>query len=249
MKRSVKVNEKIYEEGYFEGSFHGAVGKFSKSDLQRSINWFTGWINFVNGYVDLENGKGRSALEIGCSIGGAANVLAKNGFEVTATDISKYALKHAQKLSPKIAFAQIDVEKPIQKQLETQKIRRKSKSNGYDIVCAFEVFEHLQNTNEALKNIYNALAPNGVFICSTPYPYKYAMLEPTHIHVRYPFEWLAEFRNVGFPYIQYQQVSFVPLLYKLHAMFSAAMPVAVNTRFINSTVFLIAHKSTETIKK
>lgn len=38
----------------------------------------------------------------------------------------------------------------------------------YDVVCMFMVIEHLNNPDETLKKIYDALKPGGIFICETP---------------------------------------------------------------------------------
>ncbi len=98
------INKNKFEENYFEGWFKGAVGNFTRNDLEISRNWFWGWLKKLNQYVPIEKGKGKKVLEIGCSIGGVATLLHDRGFEVYASDISKYAVDRAKKLSPANSF-------------------------------------------------------------------------------------------------------------------------------------------------
>jgi 2-polyprenyl-3-methyl-5-hydroxy-6-metoxy-1,4-benzoquinol methylase len=88
----MKVQKSKFEEDYFEGYYKSNVGDFETKDLERAMNWFKGWFKVLQKDVDLKKGDGRRAMEIGCSIGGASFVLHDRGFEVVATDISKYAV-------------------------------------------------------------------------------------------------------------------------------------------------------------
>lgn len=220
----------LYGKDYFTGSFHGAVGTFSKKDLKRSINWFTGWINFLDKYVSLKNGDHKSALEIGCSIGGAANILAKNGFAVTATDISEYAIKRAKKLSPQITFFINDIEKSLPDKKQ------------YNVVLGFEVIEHLHDPELGIRNMYKALKKGGYVICSTQYPYPFAFEEPTHISVKHPKDWKKIFSKAGFKNVKTMRATYIPFLYRYHSFFSKGFAVAVGKKWINSTVYIIGQK-------
>lgn len=226
-----KAKNAAYGESYFTGSFHGAVGNFTKADLRRSRNWFSGWITYLAKYADIKNAKGKKALEIGCSIGGAANVLHDIGYDVLATDISDYALKRAKKLSPHITFLPYDVSKPFQQKKQ------------FDLIYAFEVIEHLQNPLLSLRNLYAVLKPGGTIICSTQYPYPFAFDEPTHISIKHPDEWKNIFTKAGFHDIAIKRGTFIPYLYRYHKIFSHGIPLAVGVKWINSTVFIIAKKS------
>src|SRR3989338_3682150 len=96
------MQRRKFEKGYFTGYYTRNVGEFKEGDLDRSINWFYGWISYLDKFVDLKNGVGRKVLEIGCSIGGASNIFYERGFEVHASDISKYAVSKAEKLAKKL---------------------------------------------------------------------------------------------------------------------------------------------------
>jgi len=64
-----------FEESYFEGWYKKAVGTFSQDDLELAKRWFWAWVEKLNQYVPVEDGKGRKVLEIGCSIGAVTNIL------------------------------------------------------------------------------------------------------------------------------------------------------------------------------
>lgn len=225
---------KKFEENYFQGYYKGNVGNFTKRDLEKSINWFTGWFKYLQKFVNLKNGNGRSVLEIGCSIGGASSILADRGFDVFASDTSGYALTKASKLikdtGRKISFYNFDVQKeiPINK--------------TFDIICAFEIIEHLKNPMIAIVNMRNKLKINGILVCSTP-DKKYDMSsDPTHINVKTKKEWIRIFNEVGFRKVQNSQVSFLPFFYKLNKHFHMTFPIAIKSKYINSPLFIVAQK-------
>lgn len=222
-----------FEENYFTGRYKNVVGKFSQKELQQSRNWFTAWLRKLNRYVPVEQGEGRNALEIGCAIGGVSSLLAERGFDVTASDISKYAVKKAKKLLPNIQFVTFDVQKGIP-------IKKK-----FDLIIAFEVVEHLEDPERAFKNIYNQLNPEGYLVFSTPYPYPWAWHDPTHINVLYPNEWMNMVRRVGFSTAAYHKFSLLPFFYKLHPRFQIAIPFHIPLAYINNPIFIIGKKMSE----
>lgn len=226
-----------YGKEYFTGSFHGAVGNFTKQDLKRSINWFSGWFRYLESFVPIRGNSEREALEVGCSIGGAANVLSQFGYKVTATDISSYAVKRAQKLSPNIIFKVHDIEKPL---------RQKDR---YNLAYAFEVIEHLPDPKLGIRNIFEATKPGGYIICSTQFPYSFAFDEPTHISIKYPKEWQQIFEQVGFANIRVFRGTFVPYFYRYHQVFSQGFSFPVGLKWINSTVFIVGRKPLRAAKQ
>lgn len=227
----MKLNKnKTFEENYFKGWFKGAVGNFTAHDLEISRNWFWGWLRKLNNYVPIVNGKGKTVLEIGCSIGGAASLLSERGFKVYASDISEYAVNKAQKLSPKVKFSVFDVQKSIP-------IKRK-----FDIVIAFEVVEHLRNPERAIRNMYNSLNKEGHLVISTPYPYKWIYSDPTHINVKYPEEWVIMMKKEGLKKVAYHRFSLLPFFYRFNKKFHIILPFAIPVSRINSPIFFIGKK-------
>ena len=226
------AHKKIFDKDYFTDYYFGTTGSFGRKELLRNKNWFYGWFKALQGEFNFKNGKGKQALEIGCAIGAAADILHERGFDVLATDISPYAIKKAQKLLPKIKFAVLDIE-------EKPKIK-----NKFDLIYAFEVIEHLENPTLALKNMYSMLKKDGTLICSTPYPYPYVLnVDKTHVNVRYPLEWIVLYRNSGFSKIQYRHKTFIPFFYRFSKHFHFIIPFGVGNPYLNSHVFIIGHKN------
>lgn len=219
-----------FEENYFAGYYKGMVGEFEQTDLARAERWFWGWFQAVNKDINLKKGEGRRVLEIGCSIGGAALILKKRGFEVYASDISKYALDKAAKLQPDVKFLRWDVHKKFPLDVK------------FDLVYGFEVIEHLENPQLALKNIKVILKPKGKVLFSSPFPYKYVYRDPTHINVKKSEEWRKIFTSLGYRKLKLKRVSFLPLLYRLSKRFHIILPFSINSRFVNSTLFIIGSK-------
>lgn len=230
MSKTTSVDKK-FEEKYFKGWFKGAVGNFSKLDLEYSKKWFWGWLRQLDKYVDVKNGKGKNVLEIGCSIGGVASLLKDRGFDVWASDVSEYAVKHAKELSPEIHFLTFDVQKEIP-------LKQK-----FDLIIAFEVVEHLRDPESAMKNMYNSLKKGGTLVFSTPYPYTWVYNDPTHINVRYPAEWMRIIKDIGLKNSSYHKFSVMPYFYRYNKNFHIILPFHIPIRYINTPIFYIGKKN------
>ena len=108
---------------------------------------------FARGYA-----AGKVVLEIGCGEGYGSFYLADSAKEVTAIDYSNEAIEYAKSKYKKenLRFQKLDVR-------ELSTLNKK-----FDLVCSFQVIEHIQDTGAFLKNIRNLLNEGGIFICSTP---------------------------------------------------------------------------------
>lgn len=226
-----KTKKSVFNQEYFTDYYAPMTGSFSPNDLTRNKNWFYGWFACLQDWYDFEQGNNKKVLEIGCSIGAAADILSSRGFKVCATDISPYAVSNAKKLLPHIEFNILDIsERPTHNQGE------------YDLIYAFEVIEHLDDPKRCIENAYSLLKPGGVLICSTPYPYPYVYFDETHISVKYPKEWVEIFRLSGLKNVKYSQVGFIPFLYRYSKYLHFTVPFGLNTRYINSPVFVYGQK-------
>jgi len=97
-------------------------------------------------------------LDFGSGLGCNLNILKKFTDKIIACDISKKALdisrqKHKSK---DISYILLDGK------------RLPFKEGGFDLVVATEVFEHLPNYKEIIKEIGKVVKKNGYFIISTP---------------------------------------------------------------------------------
>jgi len=119
-------------------------------DYQREIgNYYL--VNYVQPHVN-----GNKILDIGCAEGGVLEAFDKQGFECTGLENSKHRIDYAQKTgSKKITF--------IHGNIEVKKLEGK-----FDVILMLDVIEHLDNKQQALENIKQALLPRGICIISFP---------------------------------------------------------------------------------
>ena len=68
----------------------------------------------------------------------------------------------------------------------------------FDIVVAFDVLEHIENTDRVLKNVIRVLNPGGIFYVITPNGFQPADKDVTHINIKTFSEWLNYISNNGF---------------------------------------------------
>lgn len=227
---STKHGKKDFDKEYYRRFFR----LYNKKEFQIYENWFRGWERFIFKYLDrnLATGffKGKKAIEIGCSIGAFTKILKERGFEVTATDISKFILEKAQKLQKDIKFEIFDIEK------------RKKSAKKYDYVFAFEVVEHLSDPDKAIANIFNLLNKGGKFIFSTPFPSKQSLADPTHINVHQASWWLQSGKKAGFSERKHVYATFVPYLYRYSRILSWGFPIKIDLPYINSTSIFLFKK-------
>lgn len=224
-----KKKNKIFEENYFQGYYQG-IGDFSVKREKELRNWFNGMITYINRFYPIKNGRGKKLIEFGCATGAAANLFADYGFMVTSTDISNYAVNKAKKNYSDIKFYQHDIQKLF------------TKDNNFDAAVAFDVVEHLKNPEEAIESIYKILKKDGTIILTTPNDYKHISNDPTHINVKKPNAWRKILKQAGFRNIIVRQVTFIPYFYKFNWRFNFPIPLAINSPYLISPVFLIAKK-------
>jgi SAM-dependent methyltransferase len=92
-------------------------------------------------------------LDIGCGTGTELKIL-KNFGRVSALDINDQALLVAKKTGCQI----------IKSNLEEDELDK----NKFDLICAFDILEHLGKDEEVLHKIYSSLKKNGLLILTVP---------------------------------------------------------------------------------
>lgn len=121
--------------------------------------WQEGYAEHIVRYRHaLQSTIALSALDIGCGVGYGANLLASRVPQVVAVDYSHEALLIASRRFSRenLTFVEDDAE-------------NLSKVVGsYDLITAFEIFEHIVHPERMLARAVELLNPNGVFFCSTP---------------------------------------------------------------------------------
>jgi len=166
-----------FTEEYFK-SF-----KYSQREqlIKRHIFETLRWASKISG-SELLNGKGKTALDVGCAYGYAVNFLSSLGYHAYGIDISKHGIKKAKRLHP-ADFLISDVQTGLP-----------FKKDFFNLITCFEVLEHLLNPLQALRNMF-ALC-NGIMICTTPNrlvekPIKKIVrdFDETHVSVKTEDEW------------------------------------------------------------
>jgi 2-polyprenyl-3-methyl-5-hydroxy-6-metoxy-1,4-benzoquinol methylase len=126
--------------------------------IAESSFWVTSRNRLFKGLVEKHlkpNGK-TALLEVGCGTGDFIRTLVESDkLKITGSEVYLKGLMQAKKSFPHIEFVQFDV------------------SQGaigieFDMICAFDVIEHINDDTKALSNIYRMLKPNGVVLLSVP---------------------------------------------------------------------------------
>lgn len=101
---------------------------------------------------DLKEVKGR-VLEVGCGAGGMAKAIKRYrpDLEIIGGDVSKEAIKYANKDSQGVKFIQLDA------------YNLPFKQGSLGAVVSFDVLEHLDKVKVGLKEVDRVLKPKGVF--------------------------------------------------------------------------------------
>ena len=201
---------------------------FSKEDIERYQKFFFKQWKFINKKIKIQG----PVLEIGSACGGFFFFL--NKFNA----INRYVgleLDPAAVLFCKEFFKSNNF-------LNCSLLDFNS-SSKFDYVCAFEVLEHFDDPIYSIKKINILLKKNGVFIGTTPYPFKkniYA--DKTHNFVLHPDNWKRLFLNNGFKKVELYPMSFFPVLWRINKKLNLKIPFYVSFPFFISTTLIIAHK-------
>ncbi|MCM8782635.1 MAG: class I SAM-dependent methyltransferase [Candidatus Omnitrophica bacterium] len=102
--------------------------------------------------------QGKIVLDAGCGLGYGTHYLSDIAKEIRAVDISEEAIAYA-----KNHYNRQNI------WFEAADIHNLNFPDGYfDIICAFEVIEHLNRPDKFLSEVKRTLKENGIFIISTP---------------------------------------------------------------------------------
>jgi SAM-dependent methyltransferase len=96
-------------------------------------------------------------LEVGCGTGFVLERIAKEfpRAQVSASEYYEEALVFAKNRVPRAKFTKIDITE--------LKIK-----NQFDLVCAFDVIEHIKNDELVIKNLANAILEGGYILITVP---------------------------------------------------------------------------------
>jgi len=111
----------------------------------------------------LEEVEGESCLEVGCGTGRLTLELAARGLRVTALDISDEMLEMTRrKLDAHHLLERVELRKQDVRDLQ------KDSDEQFDLVCAFNVLNHVPNHERALDAMVNQLRTGGTLLLGFP---------------------------------------------------------------------------------
>ncbi|MCK4590981.1 MAG: class I SAM-dependent methyltransferase [Candidatus Latescibacteria bacterium] len=120
---------------------------------------YQGWADYLEQIISRLSPPGRRTLELACGTGNLTLELARRGYEVVGTDISKEMLEMAQgktnTADGPVLFRQMDM-------------RHIEISGHFDIVlCLYDSINYLMQKREVekvLQGVHSLLSPGGIFI-------------------------------------------------------------------------------------
>lgn len=140
-----KINSlKIYNKSYFEQDDYLNYLKEKKA-LQEN---FTNRLKIIRKYKK----KGK-LLDIGCAYGYFLEIAAKH-FDSEGIDLNKETIQHVTKAH--------NIKAIYKDFLKTKFIK-----NSYDVVCMFDVIEHLKKPREYISKIHSLLKHDGLLVIET----------------------------------------------------------------------------------
>jgi 2-polyprenyl-3-methyl-5-hydroxy-6-metoxy-1,4-benzoquinol methylase len=174
-----------FEEGYFRNLKYSQRERLIRRHILENLKWGSRVAN-----LNLLDGSGKTALDVGCAYGYAVDILGTLGYDAYGVDVSNYSITKAKKLYP-ADFLICDVQKGVP-----------FKKDCFDLVTCFEVIEHLAYPLRAIRNMFDAC--KGVMICTTPNrtvekPIKKVVrdFDETHINVKTKDEWEKYIENLN----------------------------------------------------
>jgi 2-polyprenyl-3-methyl-5-hydroxy-6-metoxy-1,4-benzoquinol methylase len=221
-KRGAFGLRNLYEKWFFEARY-----KYSKKrqPIKRLYFDVINWASEKTG-LNLINGYGKIALDIGCAYGFIVELLNDLGYEAYGIDISKFAAAKGKSI--------------ILGDAEHMPFKKSS----FDLITCFETIEHLNNPELMLNDVHQILKPNGVFLFSTPTPGPFSTIirilsrEPSLFHpsIRSIHQWIKALNS--FKVVAIEPYLLLPIpstLFKKYFIFKAP-------KFISSHVKIVCIK-------
>jgi SAM-dependent methyltransferase len=125
--------------------------------LEERYFWYTARSQLISELLQREFHGATSVLEVGCGMGGVLTHLHHDhpGLRLTGADLMPQALRVARARVPDATFVQAD-------------IRRLPYADEFDVVCALDVIEHLDEDQLAVHEIARCVKPGGGVIVAVP---------------------------------------------------------------------------------
>ena len=103
----------------------------------------------------------KRVLDVGCGYGALSSALLEKGAQVWATEMDTHKLAFAQKKLARNAYF---------KSTQVKNEVLPYKDSFFDVVCMFDVIEHVQNPAKIMQEVLRVLKPRGyLYVEFTPY--------------------------------------------------------------------------------
>ncbi|MDG1756451.1 MAG: class I SAM-dependent methyltransferase [Bacteroidia bacterium] len=134
------MDQKFYQEYY---------------KLEREGWWFKARLSILENYCQaIITNPDMKILNVGAATGATSEMLSKYG-KVTSLEYDEFCCKFLKEKTGIEAINASLTELPFE-------------NNSYDMICAFDVIEHIENDNKAVEEIYRVLKPKGKYFITVP---------------------------------------------------------------------------------
>ncbi len=165
-----------YTQDYFANRGYTVKRRLVQRHLLEVLQWATKKLG-----VNLLDGHGKRALDIGCAYGYTSQVLETLGYETLGVDISVWGTRQAKdSCSGGVLVCDAQTQMPF--------------GGGFDLVTCFDVLEHLPSPKKAISEMFGVCT--DVLVCTTPNRRVEKLIrtltrdyDETHINVKSPPQW------------------------------------------------------------
>ena len=216
--------------------FKNHVGaQFNLDWVRKDSDFVYNQLRHIRRKVPFDSDLNVPVLEIGSGMGRLALLLNEAGFsDYTGLEIDSEALKFSQNLGLE-SFKFIN-----------QEIKYFAKQNSekrFSIVFCFETLEHIELPIQDLMAIHSLTKEGGLFICTTPYPFKKNIVsDETHLFVLHPINWKRLFEKCGFEDVIVTAMTFLPYMWRINKKWNFIIPFYIPGMKLFSTSLIIARK-------
>jgi 2-polyprenyl-3-methyl-5-hydroxy-6-metoxy-1,4-benzoquinol methylase len=143
--RDTLYKEQCFPNNAFETLFQSEENNFWFRVRNKIIG------NMLTRYLPLQS----RILEVGCGTGFVSRYLKKIGYHVECGDLFLDALQFCNERDAGYCYYEYNLSDRLF-------------IEEFDGICAFDVIEHIEDDNTVLKNLHDALKPNGTLFITVP---------------------------------------------------------------------------------